>query len=80
MVFSELYKIMVNNVTVLGFRGKMAPIAPSPPLVTKQMYCNGEGLNQQLKTCEHSGCVGRGWQLASSRYLVVIVVHRWRYT
>jgi len=30
MLFAELYKIMLNKVTFLGFRGEIAPI--SPPL------------------------------------------------
>ena len=34
MLFSELYKIMVNKVTFVGFRGAIAPVAPlDPPLV-----------------------------------------------
>ena len=28
MLFSELYKIMVDKFTFLGFRGAIAPIAP----------------------------------------------------
>ena len=28
MLFSELYKIMVNKVTFVGFGGAIAPIAP----------------------------------------------------
>jgi len=28
MLFSELYKTMVGKVTLLGFRGAIAPIAP----------------------------------------------------
>ena len=34
LLFSELYKIMVNEVTFVGFRGAIAPIAPlDPPLL-----------------------------------------------
>jgi len=29
MLFSELYKIVVKTITFLGFRGAIAPIAPS---------------------------------------------------
>jgi len=29
--FSELYEIMVNKVTFVGFRGVIAPIAPLEP-------------------------------------------------
>jgi len=33
MLFTELYKIMVNKLTFVGFRGLIAPIAPplDPP-------------------------------------------------
>ena len=30
MLFFELYKIMVNKVMFVGFRGAIAPIAPPP--------------------------------------------------
>jgi len=34
MLFSESYKIMVNGVTFVGFRGSIAPTAPlEPPLI-----------------------------------------------
>ena len=36
MLFSELYKIMVNNVTFIGFRGAIAPPL-DPPL--RYIYC-----------------------------------------
>jgi len=43
MLFSELYKIMVNGVTFVGFRGSIAPIAPlEPPLIAGINYfCRG---------------------------------------
>jgi len=35
MLFSELYKIKVDNVTLVGLRGAIAPISPQdPPLGT----------------------------------------------
>jgi len=33
MLFSELYKIMVNEVTLAGFRGAIAPSPGSAPVV-----------------------------------------------
>jgi len=39
MMFSELFKIMVNKVTFAGFRGAIAPIA-SPPLDLPLTECN----------------------------------------
>jgi len=32
ILFSELYKIMVNKVTFVGFMGGLSPPAPDPPL------------------------------------------------
>jgi len=34
MLFSELYKIMVNKVTFVSFRGATAPIAPPGSALT----------------------------------------------
>jgi len=43
MLFSELYKIMVNKVSFLGFRGRDRPICPlDPPLIAWSVA---------LKTC-----------------------------
>ena len=41
MLFSELYKIMVNEVTFLGFRGAVAPIVHplDPSLHHTVHYC-----------------------------------------
>jgi len=39
MLFPELYKIMVIKVTLLGFRGSIAPIAPlDPPLLHSVIF------------------------------------------
>ena len=39
MLFSELYKIMVNGVSFVGFRESIAPIAPlEPPLIAGISY------------------------------------------
>jgi len=35
MLFSELYKIMVNKATVEGFGGTIAPIVPRGSALTK---------------------------------------------
>jgi len=44
MLFSELYKIIVNKVTFLGFRGAIAPPGSAP--VMKYYQNKDYGINQ----------------------------------
>jgi len=43
MLFSKLYKIMVNGVTFVGFRRSIAPIAPlEPPAIAQALVIFAE--------------------------------------
>jgi len=39
MLFSEWYKIMVNKVIFVGFKGVIAPISPLDPALHQTKYC-----------------------------------------
>jgi len=39
MLFSELYEIMVDKVTFVGFKGAIAPTL-DPPLAAHEMFCS----------------------------------------
>jgi len=55
MLFSELYKTIVNKVTFLDFRGEMIPIAPLDPLLVEHRKC-AAGLVTHTPVCKIESC------------------------
>jgi len=55
---------MVNKVTVVGFRGSIAPIAPllDPPLIAIELNCHGTMLKNDMyanTNCEHNQSISK---------------------
>jgi len=67
MMFSKLYKIMVNTVTFLGFRGGDRPHPGSAPGIRNMFQFLSFNTTEFLKTSEAAFCcLSKGFQMQRS--------------